>query len=184
MICRLHSTGRRLAMVATALAFVTPIVPFAAMPFTAMPFAAMPAANRVSAQEPNKVSEFMRAKLVHSQKVLEGLATENFDQIAKNAQDLSLLSQAATWQVLQTAEYRDRSTEFRRSADALAEAAKKKNLEGAALAYVDVTMKCVNCHKYVRQVRMARAPAPLAEQLAPKVAGSPARAVRPVAVGD
>ena len=57
-------------------------------------------------------------------------------------------------------------------------------LTKAALAYVDVTMKCVNCHKYVRQVRMARAPAPLAEQLAPKVAGSPARAVRPVAVGD
>ncbi|MFM7072477.1 MAG: hypothetical protein ACKO38_11875 [Planctomycetota bacterium] len=138
--------------------------------------AAFPSANR--AQEPNKVSEFMRAKLVHSQKVLEGLAVENFDQIAKNAQDLSLLSQAATWQVLQTAEYRDRSTEFRRSADALAEAAKKKNLEGAALAYVDMTMKCVNCHKYVRQVRMARAPAPLAEQLAPRVANSPARSAR------
>lgn len=142
----------------------------------AVALAAFPSANQ--AQEPNKVSEFMRAKLVHSQKVLEGLAVENFDQIAKNAQDLSLLSQAATWQVLQTAEYRDRSTEFRRSADALAEAAKKKNLEGAALAYVDMTMKCVNCHKYVRQVRMARAPAPLAEQLAPRVANSPVRSVR------
>lgn len=125
---------------------------------------------RGSAQQPNKVGEFMRAKLTHSQKVLEGLAMEDFDLIAKHSQDLSLLSQAATWQVLQTAEYRDRSTEFRRSADALTEAAKKKNLEAAALAYVDVTMKCVNCHKYVRQVRMAKAQPPLAEQLAPRVA--------------
>jgi len=122
------------------------------------------------AQEPNKVSEFMRAKLTHSQRVLEGLATEDFDLIAKHAQEMSLLSQASTWQVLQTAEYRDRSTEFRRAADAVGEAAKKKNLEAAALAYVDVTMKCVNCHKYVRHVRMAKAPAPLSEQLAPRVA--------------
>lgn len=106
-------------------------------------------------QQADKVGAFMRAKLVHSQKALEGLATGDFDMIAKNSQDMSLLSQAATWQVLQTPEYRDRSTEFRRSVDAMTEAARNKNLEGAALAYVDVTMKCVNCHKYVRQVRMA-----------------------------
>ena len=172
MFTRVHSAVRRWSTV-VAVAAVAALV---------LPFAAFPSANR--AQEPNKVSEFMRAKLVHSQKVLEGLAMENFDQITKNAQDLSLLSQAATWQVLQTPEYRDRSTEFRRSADALAEAAKKKNLEGAALAYVDMTMKCVNCHKYVRQVRMARAPAPLAEQLAPRVATSPARVLRSVPTGE
>lgn len=134
----------------------------------AMRDAGVSSASRLNAQEPNKVSEFMRAKLNHSQRVLEGLTVEDFDMIAKHAQELSLLSQATTWQVLQTAEYRERSTEFRRSADALSEAARKKNLEGAALAYVDVTMKCVNCHKYVRHVRMAKA-APLAEQLAPRV---------------
>ena len=109
-----------------------------------------------SAQETNKVAIFMRAKLEHSQKVLEGLTLEDFDKIAKHAQEMSLLSQASTWQVLQTPEYHDRSVEFRRSVDGLTEMARKKNLEGAALAYVDVTMKCVSCHKYVRKVRMAR----------------------------
>ena len=49
------------------------------------------------AQEANKVSEFMRAKLTHSQRVLEGLTIEDFDLIAKHAQEMSLLSQAATW---------------------------------------------------------------------------------------
>lgn len=117
------------------------------------------------AKPPNKVDEFMRAKLLHSQKVLEALTTEDFDQIAKHSQEMSLLSQAATWQVLQTPEYRDRSTEFRRAVDMMTEAARKKNLEAAALAYVDVTMKCVSCHKYVRQVRMARDNRPAAEQL-------------------
>ena len=106
-------------------------------------------------QKPDTVAVFMKAKLQHSQKILEGLATENFDLIAKNAQDLSLLSLAADWQVLETPEYNQHSQEFRRSADGLKEAAQKKNLDGAALSYVDVTLKCVNCHKYVRKVKMA-----------------------------
>jgi cytochrome c556 len=75
--------------------------------------------------------------------------------IAKNSQAMSLLSLETNWQVLQTAEYLDRSKEFRRTADALTQAAKKKNLDGAALAYVQLTMNCINCHKYVRDVRTA-----------------------------
>jgi len=114
------------------------------------------AADAAPAQDANKVGDFMRAKLTHSQRVLEGLVKQDFDAIAKHAQEMSLLSQASNWQVLQTPEYRERSTEFRRSVDSLTEAAKKKNLDGAALAYVEVTMKCVTCHKYVRQVKMAK----------------------------
>jgi hypothetical protein len=59
--------------------------------------------------------------------------------------------------VLQTPEYLQQSQDFRRTADAVTEAAKKKNLDGTALAYVELTMKCINCHKYVRGVRMADA---------------------------
>lgn len=109
--------------------------------------------------KPNEVSVFMRAKLDHSKKLLEGLALEDFTLIARESQELSLLSQATNWQVLQTEEYLEQSAEFRRSADALTEAAREKNLDAAALRYVDLTMKCVNCHKYVRKVRMASIPA-------------------------
>ena len=108
--------------------------------------------------KPNEVSVFMRAKLDHSKKLLEGLVTEDFVLIAKESQELSLLSQATNWQVLQTEEYLEQSGEFRRTADALTEAARNKNLDGAALRYVDLTMKCVNCHKYVRKVRLAAIP--------------------------
>lgn len=104
---------------------------------------------------PNAVKEFMRAKLDHSQKVLEGLAVEDFDMIAKNSQAMSLLSQASNWQVLETPEYLRQSKDFQHTAEAVRDAAKKKNLDGAALAYVELTMKCVNCHKYVRGMRMA-----------------------------
>ncbi len=109
-----------------------------------------------SARAQDNVAIFMKAKLSHSQQVLKGLATEDFDLIAKSAQAMSLLCEDENWMVLQTPEYRERSTEFRRSVDTITEAAKKKNLEAAALGYVDATLKCVNCHKYVRKTRMAR----------------------------
>jgi hypothetical protein len=31
--------------------------------------------------------------------------------------------------------------------------AKDKNIDGVALAYVDVTLSCVRCHEYVREHR-------------------------------
>lgn len=107
------------------------------------------------AAEPDMVRVFMRAKLDHSKKVLEGLATDNLPEVAKHSQELALLSQAANWQVLQTEDYLQHSIEFRRAANALTKAARDKNLDGATIAYLSMTMSCINCHKYVRGVRMA-----------------------------
>lgn len=118
------------------------------------------ALSTLHSQEREGAKMFMRAKLEHSQKLLEGLVLEDYDAIGKQAQSLSLLSLAASWQVLQTPEYAQQSLEFRRACDAVSAAAKKKNIDGAALAYMEMTMKCVNCHKYVRGVRMAAAEPP------------------------
>ncbi len=110
------------------------------------------------------VATFMRAKLGHSQKLLEALTTEDYDAMAKESQQLSLLTLAEQWEVLQTADYQQHSREFRRTAEALTEAAKKKNLDGAAFAYVELTMKCVNCHKYIKKARMASVDEPKFEK--------------------
>lgn len=100
-----------------------------------------------------RLSNFMRAKLEHSQKTLEGLAKGDFDLIAQHSQAISLLCEDELWAVLKTPEYSERSKEFQRSVNAITDAARKKNLEAATLAYVDATMKCVSCHKYIRQAR-------------------------------
>lgn len=96
----------------------------------------------------------MQAKLDHSQALLEGLATEDFDSLKRHAHELNLLSLENDWNVIQTGEYRRLSEEFRRKATDLSSAAAKKNLDGATLAYVGLTMKCVECHKYVRTVKV------------------------------
>jgi cytochrome c556 len=104
----------------------------------------------------DKLKEFMKAKLEHSEKILEGLAREDYDLIVKHSTAISLICEDELWSVLQTPEYQERSKEFRRSVYAITEAARKKNLEGAAFAYVESTMKCVSCHKYVRSTRSGK----------------------------
>jgi hypothetical protein len=107
-------------------------------------------AQTAARPEPDKVALFMRAKLAHADHVLEGLAVEDFEMIERAAQELSLASLDSNWQVLQTEDYVRQSAEFRRSCDALKKAAQEKNLDGATLAWLEVTLKCVQCHKYVR----------------------------------
>lgn len=104
-------------------------------------------------QELQDLSKFMRRKLGHSQKVLEGVVVKDFDMIAKNAQAMGLLSLDASWQVIQTAEYFQRSTEFRRTASTLERMAREENLDGAGLSYIQLTTQCFDCHKYVRDVQ-------------------------------
>jgi hypothetical protein len=106
-----------------------------------------------SAHAEDRLAAFMQAKLTHAEKTLEGLTRGDFELIVKHSQAISLLCEDELWMVLQTPEYRERSNEFRRSVNAITEAGRKKNLEAATLAYVDSTLKCVSCHKYVRDVR-------------------------------
>ncbi|QDU30479.1 hypothetical protein ETAA8_56190 [Anatilimnocola aggregata] len=115
---------------------------------------------RIMDENEPTISKFMRAKLQHSQKLIEALALEDYGTMAKSAQEMSLLTRAEQWQLLQTPDYLFESDAFRRSADEMMAAAKEKDLDRAALAYVDMTMKCVKCHKYVRHTKMAAIPNP------------------------
>jgi cytochrome c556 len=111
-------------------------------------------------QQPNRVAAFMRLKLQHAQNALAGLAVADYEAIARAGQQISLLTQDAQWQVLQTPDYLRNSIEFRHAADRLTKAGREKNLDAATLAYVELTMRCVNCHKHVRDVKMAELPPP------------------------
>jgi hypothetical protein len=105
------------------------------------------------AQQQHTRAEFMRTKLDHAKKVLEGLTLEDYDAIAKSARALRLLSQAAEWEVPtipNATDYISLTREFQRYTEELGQKAKQKNLDGATLAYFRLTMSCVNCHKYVR----------------------------------
>jgi hypothetical protein len=107
-------------------------------------------------RDEEKTKALMRKKLENAQKVLEGVAMRDFSLISKHAEELMLLSQQAEWHVLKTPRYEVCSNEFRRSVEDLIQKAKEKNIDGAALSYVEMTLACVKCHKYVREAGMTR----------------------------
>lgn len=94
---------------------------------------------------------FMQRKLNDAREIVAGLATEDYQKISKASQDMMLLSHEADWNVFQTPEYLRMSSEFRGSAERLRDVADAGNLDGATLAYFEVTLNCVRCHKYVRK---------------------------------
>jgi len=99
--------------------------------------------------------EIMKFKLHYAQGVLEGIATENYPLIRTNALRLSRLSQSADWLLRQTPEYQRFTTEFQHQADVLAKAAADQNVDAATVSYFQLTVSCVNCHRYLRGVRQA-----------------------------
>ena len=100
-------------------------------------------------------SIFMRKKLEASSQILEGLTSEDAQLIIKGARVLVEMSAAEKWQVQNNVMYRQFSGEFQRSAKSLLEAAEKGNYDAAALKWIDTTMKCIECHKYVRNMLIA-----------------------------
>jgi hypothetical protein len=105
-------------------------------------------------QKRSPLQAFMRQKLELAKNVLEGLAVEDFALIAKNATRMRELSDDAQWRVSPNNDYLRRSAEFQDLADELSAKAKERNLDGATLAYVKLTMSCVKCHKLVREERL------------------------------
>jgi hypothetical protein len=118
---------------------------------------AAPAADRPAdkAALRSKVSIFMRAKLVNSKDVLEGLATEKYDLIESGAERMIVMSKAAEWRVGGESTYTQDTLEFVNAAKELIRQAKAKNIEGATLGYLQLTMDCVVCHKHVRAAKLS-----------------------------
>ena len=106
--------------------------------------------------DPKKLQELMRKKLDHAQKLLGAIAMNKLDDVVKNADALVEVSKEAEWKVYKTPQFEMNSDDFRRSAEKLSRQAKAKDLDSAKLTYLEMTMTCFHCHRYVRDVGMAR----------------------------
>jgi hypothetical protein len=92
----------------------------------------------------------MQLKLELAQGILEGIALEDFNAISKNAEKMKTLVKVEQWLHRDTREYKGQLQIFQFANDELARFAKQKDADGAALAYVQLTLSCVNCHKHIR----------------------------------
>lgn len=111
-------------------------------------------AQTISADEPKATSDepsvWMKMKLEYSKKIIEGLAAGDFDMIAKNASAMNGLNRIEDFVRGRTPGYRTQLRIFQHANEEIAAQAKSRNLEGVALAFNQLTMSCVSCHKQLR----------------------------------
>ncbi len=101
--------------------------------------------------------QFMRGKLAMVQKIVEGIATEDFGLVEKGGNELLAIAETSAWKSTGDRYYADYSGSFEQAARGLIESAKSKSVEKATFAYVHVTFSCTACHQHVRNVvRVAR----------------------------
>ena len=119
-------------------------------------FAALMAMSIVTAvvrgdDDQEQKSFWMDKKMEFSGHILKGLATADFDAISKSAQsmrNLTILEKLS--RRTNESEYRAQLAVFQAANKQLIAEAGKKNIDGAALAYTQLTLSCVNCHKVLR----------------------------------
>lgn len=121
--------------------------------FVAVAAVALTAA--LSGSQEQDIEQIMQRKLDHAHAILEALIMEDYEALEDSAIALQKLSEDAGWFVLQTPEYTQRSTAFRHAVMEIEASAKERSLEGATLGYVDMTLKCVQCHELLRGRQMA-----------------------------
>lgn len=115
--------------------------------------------ERKKKREPDPL---MAAKLKEAQSVLEGLTLNDLAKVQKSAEELLRISKEAQFRkALNTPAYDLHANNFQRAAETVIAKAKEKNLDGATLAYVDMTITCVRCHQHTREQGLGRLAPPL-----------------------
>lgn len=119
------------------------------------PGAPAAADDQPEGREDLPLRDYMRQKLEASNQVLEGLCTDDAKMVQDGATKLKEMSQSERWRVSNDAMYRQFSGDFREITEQLLDAAEKENMDRAALKWMDATMSCIECHRYVRGTMIA-----------------------------
>lgn len=97
---------------------------------------------------------FMRKKLAASSEILEGLCTEDLNLVAQGARKLHEMSEAERWHVSNDVMYKQFSNEYRQITQDLIKAAEEDKFDRATLKWLDATVSCLDCHRFVRGIRI------------------------------
>lgn len=97
----------------------------------------------------------MRQKLIDAQGVMAAVVTSNWGELDRRSKALAKATEDPAWLVLRTPEYAKQGEAFLRAVNDLQDAAARRDADGAPLAYVALTMRCVQCHRYVARARIA-----------------------------
>ena len=101
--------------------------------------------------DPEKQNSFwMEQKLRLSKELLTGLAAGDFEMIGKSAEVMRGLNRVESFVRRSPEGYRDYLKQFNMATNSLIRSSAEENLEGATLAFNQLTISCVNCHRQLR----------------------------------
>ena len=112
-------------------------------------------AQEADADPDRPLAKFMQLKLNNSSNILRGLMVEDFRLIRDSADELLEMSEAESWRASNDMMYLQHSNQFRNAVAELKKKAGKKSIDGASLAWMNVTMSCIQCHEWVRNIMLA-----------------------------
>ena len=114
------------------------------------------AATALTTAQTRDVSRVMREKLDHTQKILEAVVTSNWTELGTQARELDRLTDDPRWTTLKYPEYAKYSLAFKHAVQDLRTAAERRDLENTPTAYNTLTLRCVECHRYMARSRIAQ----------------------------
>jgi cytochrome c556 len=96
---------------------------------------------------------WMKQKLNYSQSIFAALAAADFDSMTASAEKLITLNKVEDFVKHRNAKYKAQLDIFQFASEDLLRQAEKQSVEGAALAFHQLTLSCVNCHKLLRDAK-------------------------------
>ncbi len=103
-----------------------------------------------------RTGTMMREKLGHAQKILEALTTSNRDLLVAESGALVIIAKSPRWAELRTRELGIYTDNFLKAVAELDAAARRNDLDTAATQYTAMTTACYQCHRRLKDLRIAR----------------------------
>lgn len=105
------------------------------------------------AAEQDQVRDFMRHKMELTQSALTGLSQGDLKRVVTSGKNMRFLSYFEKHAMADRPEYKRQLSYFDFACQEMVRQAEANNLEGATLAYTQLTVSCVQCHKVMREAK-------------------------------
>jgi hypothetical protein len=109
----------------------------------------------VTAAQTRQTSQVMRQKLTESQQLLAAMVTSNWGALDLHARQLMALTDQPGWEAMREPMFLAHTVAFRKSVQALSDAAGTRDQRTALAAYNGLVSSCVECHRDVGRSRLA-----------------------------
>jgi hypothetical protein len=100
------------------------------------------------AAQQSPVEALMKAKAGYAHRLLDAVVLGDLETVRDQAFRLKAVAETADWNVMNTTEYVRETDAFLDAVNGL-QIAGGEGVDSAALAYMQVTLSCVRCHRYV-----------------------------------